>query len=445
MNWTDILNVDNNTPIYDVAWLDGTGLGGDYVLSEISGVSRETIDWSDKDPALGNTYRHRMNWDQYTWTNSSAYDGDDGYVGRYGYGIAVRDTERNTLSAITISGATYRDLGLENWVDWKPVYNPYTDISRYLTPGQIMVYADVAPQPKSFTNLDIVSAYVGSQDVSKIYQGDEQIYPTAGPADPYASMYLTAEIISGNTFYISRPDISYSVNDGPWTQTPSTATSGRPFNLTVSPGDKIRFKGNQAGAQAFQHSANGGAYYDIYGNILSLEYGDNFVGQTTFLTTRRPFYSCFRYNGPFYQNEREVRSAEHLVLPPTVVEDCYRSCFHGNHFMTVGPELPAKTPAVGCYFFMFGNCYNLTGSPVIHLESLASGSCYQMLQFCSGLTEITCLAQSGIDQDDSTTNWVQQNTGSPLGQGTFYKHQNATWPTGNNGIPNGWNIIDYQQ
>ena len=293
------------------------------------------------------------------------------------------------------------------------------------------------------TNLEINKCYVGLDQVDKVYLGSEQVYPT-GPTG-YASMYLTVEIISASTatntkrFPISNSGLSYSVNDGPWTQAPSTATTSNPLWLTVSPGDIIRFKGIGAGKSAFQCSNQNIPLYDVYGNILSLEYGDNFVGQTGFTTNYRPFYSAFRNNGYRNASVGGVRSAEHLVLPPIVVEDCYRSCFHGNHLMEVGPELPAKTPAVGCYFFMFGDCFSLTSSPVIQLESLASGSCYQMLQYCSGLTEITCLAQSGIDQYDSTTNWVQQVAST----GTFYKHPNATWPSGNNGVPNRWTVQDY--
>lgn len=294
------------------------------------------------------------------------------------------------------------------------------------------------------TNTDIQAAYMGTDLVSKVYLGDEVIW--GGETNPYASMYLTAEIVCGGTFTISNPAVYYSVNDGPWTQAARASTSSTLGNITVSAGDKIRFKGNQAGKEAFKWQNGAGTsnlcFYDIYGNILSLEYGDNFEGQTGFITSSRPFYGTFRNTigpGSIYTHFG-IRDAKNLVLPPSVVTDCYRSCFHGNINMISMPELPAKTPATGCYFFMFGHCYSLTSSPVIQLESLVSGSCYQMLQHCSGLTEITCLAQSGIDQDDSTTNWVQ----NVAGNGTFYKHPNATWPSGNNGIPTGWTVVDVQ-
>ena len=297
------------------------------------------------------------------------------------------------------------------------------------------------------TNLDIQKAYLGLDEVDKVYLGSEQVYPT-GPTG-YASMYLTAEILSGGVLTISNSGVSYSVNDGPWTQVPSTTSTGssRTYKLSVNSGDKIRFKGNQAGAYAFYYNESrvnqlsALCFYDIYGNILSLEYGDNFEGQTGFLTTYRPVYSAFRLGGlPSAKlSDKGIRSAEHLVLPPTVVEACYRSCFHGNINMVTAPELPAKVPAADCYNYMFGECFSLTATPVVQLESLASASCYQMFRYDSGLTEITCLAQSGINQDNSTYAWIS----GVAANGTFYKHPNATWPSGNNGIPTGWTVQDY--
>ena len=107
--------------------------------------------------------------------------------------------------------------------------------------------------------------------------------------------------------------------------------------------------------------------------------------------------------------------------------------------MISAPKLPAKTPATGCYFFMFGYCKSIVTPMNVQLESLTSGCCSQMLEGCTGLTEITCLAQSGINTDNSTTDWVARFTGTG---GTFYKHPNAVWPTGVNGIPEGWTVQD---
>jgi len=61
-----------------------------------------------------------------------------------------------------------------------------------------------------------------------------------------------------------------------------------------------------------------------------------------------------------------------------------------------------------------------------------------MFNGCTNLNYIKCLATTGINENNSTTNWVQNVSST----GTFVKDTNATWPTGNNGIPTGWYTFD---
>jgi len=61
-----------------------------------------------------------------------------------------------------------------------------------------------------------------------------------------------------------------------------------------------------------------------------------------------------------------------------------------------------------------------------------------MFYNCSNLNYIKCLAISGINSNNSTTDWVSGVASS----GTFIKVPNATWPIGNNGIPTNWEIQD---
>jgi len=67
------------------------------------------------------------------------------------------------------------------------------------------------------------------------------------------------------------------------------------------------------------------------------------------------------------------------------------------------------------------------------------GSCYRyMFNGCFKLSYIKCLATTGINENNSTTNWVY----GVASTGTFIKDVNVTWPTGNNGIPTGWNYVN---
>lgn len=87
---------------------------------------------------------------------------------------------------------------------------------------------------------------------------------------------------------------------------------------------------------------------------------------------------------------------------------------------------------------MFYNCSGLTTAPDLPAPILTT-SCYQgMFTYCRNLNYIKCLAISGIGT--STYSWVQGVAAS----GTFVKDPNATWTTGDNGIPDNWTIQDAQ-
>ena len=85
---------------------------------------------------------------------------------------------------------------------------------------------------------------------------------------------------------------------------------------------------------------------------------------------------------------------------------------------------------------MFIGCTSLTSAPELPATTLANYCYASMFYNCSNLSYIKCLATTGINQNNSTTNWVS----GVASTGTFVKNTNATWPTGNNGIPAGWTV-----
>jgi len=110
--------------------------------------------------------------------------------------------------------------------------------------------------------------------------------------------------------------------------------------------------------------------------------------------------------------------------------------FQGCTSLTTAPTLPATTLAEGCYDSMFSGCTSLVTAPTLPATTLVE-SCYSgMFNGCSNLNSITCLATEGINENYSTYNWVK----SVASTGTFTKASGATWPTGNNGIPEGWTV-----
>ncbi len=124
----------------------------------------------------------------------------------------------------------------------------------------------------------------------------------------------------------------------------------------------------------------------------------------------------------------------------TLAEGCYSGMFVGCTSLTTAPELPATVLTKNCYSSMFSGCTSLTTAPVLSATTLDEGSYSRMFYGCSSLNEITCLA-TDISANGCTYYWVVNVNRT----GTFYKNPNMTgWSNGYSGIPNGWQIIDYQ-
>jgi len=79
--------------------------------------------------------------------------------------------------------------------------------------------------------------------------------------------------------------------------------------------------------------------------------------------------------------------------------------------LTEAPELPATTLARECYRYMF--------------------------QGCTNLTSVTCLA-TDISAKYATSGWLDGVSAT----GTFTKAKGVDWPTGGNGIPSGWTVVE---
>lgn len=131
-----------------------------------------------------------------------------------------------------------------------------------------------------------------------------------------------------------------------------------------------------------------------------------------------------------------------LELPATELRpSCYRELFRLCTSLTEVPKnlLPVTTLQEGCYQQMFQACSKITQVPDLPAETLVKDCYKEMFRGCSVLKNIKCLATSGFNSNNSTTNWVN----SIGANGTFTKKTAATtWPNGNNGIPNGWTQVN---
>ena len=272
------------------------------------------------------------------------------------------------------------------------------------------------------------------------------------PVHHYENDYLTFRARTAGTLYWRAngkltTSIDYSLNGGTWTTITSNAT---PPTISVAVNDVVRFRGTnqsyatsksaysgfgygEVGTSGQENYDTNAAELDIEGNIMSLIYGDNFVGQTTFNGGTYNFCSMFK--------KLKVVSAENLILPATTLrEACYRAMFSWCTYLEKAPQLPATTLASYCYWYMFEQCA-ITTAPDLLFEAFVANSCGSMFINCVSLNFIKCMAISGFNTSNCKQNWVQGVASS----GTFVKDSGittSTWSTGNNGIPKKWLVYD---
>lgn len=287
------------------------------------------------------------------------------------------------------------------------------------------------------TGFDLSSAqaiYLGNSLVDSVYIGSTKIWPSSH--HDYSRDYLTFEVLEAGTITITASNnnvaktIQYSTDNGSTWNSLTTSTTEQSFG-TFAVGNKVLVKGENVSycnnTSNYNNHFGGTAKTNVYGNILSLCYGDNFIGQTT-LTGSWNFHYLF-YN---YSN---FISGENLILPLTSSgSDCYNGMFYGCSGLIIAPSLNSYV-GQGTHSQMFMNCSSLTTAPVL----LNSGTVpvygyYEMFRGCSSLNYIEVYA-TGRNYNNSTTNWVYGVSES----GTFKCYDNV-WPTGTSGIPSNWTV-----
>lgn len=206
--------------------------------------------------------------------------------------------------------------------------------------------------------------------------------------------YFTIEALErGSIRGNNRP--YYSINGGEWDLMPTS-------KLQLNAGDVVRFKSTTPNQYAQYFELNNKLKCKAYGNVMSLIYGDDFLGKSEV-----PF-GTFRYLFDGWTNLMDVSN---LILP-------------------------GETLGQACYDKMFRGCVNIEKAPYLPAEKIGSGSYSQMFYGCTALNYIKCLATN--PGNNKNPNWVAGV--SPTG--TFVKKAGVTWPTGDSGIPSGWTVIE---
>lgn len=180
---------------------------------------------------------------------------------------------------------------------------------------------------------------------------------------PYEQQYFTIESEADNnsinitqhyndTFYVS-------VNNGTtWEQSSLDDGGHQVVTKTLDEGEKMLVKANNGYFDIYVDPESmtdpiisGTGDFKVYGNSMSLIYGDNFVNQTSF-----PAESHGQLRGLFMLSTY-LTDASNLILPATTLaEECYAYMFNGCTSLTATPKLPATASATKCYINMFDGC-----------------------------------------------------------------------------------------
>jgi len=138
----------------------------------------------------------------------------------------------------------------------------------------------------------------------------------------------------------------------------------------------------------------------VYGNVMSLVYGDKYNTDEDRLLI--PYQSAF-YN-LFSEADIDIDPDEELILPATTLTaSCYEKMFYHCSYLSKAPELPAKVMATDCYSQMFEACTNLTTAPDLPAKTLAE-SCYAaMFSGCTNLETAPALPATTLYKECYST------------------------------------------
>lgn len=150
--------------------------------------------------------------------------------------------------------------------------------------------------------------------------------------------------------------------------------------ITTVYNENIQFKGelNANGSNGIGTFSTTGMF-NVYGNVMSLIYGDNFANHTTLKAN---------YNfAHLFEGCNRLMDAHELVLPSTTLRPhCYDSMFKDCNSVSEIPSLNAMSLAEGCYSYMFYGCKTISPLDPDYLPATTlATNCYSHMFEASGL------------------------------------------------------------
>jgi hypothetical protein len=233
---------------------------------------------------------------------------------------------------------------------------------------------------------NIGSVYSNGREIQRVFSKGKLVWEK----ENYSIIPFTVKALVSNVSiwistyeHTSPPTVRYSKNGGDWTTKSVNLIKLNNKGDTVSITSKDLYYVEITGKS------------EIYGNVMSLLYGDNFKGQTVWTRDySQDGYTDFEEHCGLFQNS-DITSAENLILPARTLSDfAYANMFRGCSLLTIAPKLPATNLSDGCYMSMFKGCSLLTTAPYLP-ASVLKLYCYGgMFLNCRKLNYVKCNATS---------------------------------------------------
>lgn len=354
-----------------------------------------------------------------------------------------------TETTVTLAISKCNDCGFYvGWVDvWLGTEDPDTDPSDF---------------HETITSSDTGITITGlTSDTAYYFRGtfvcdDEQTEITgaavsATTAHDYSADYMTIENVGTTNVNVTwrklgssdRPASLYASEDGTnWTSYSARDPMENLPSFTLNKGKKRMLKvSKSSGRNGFVDFASDGQVI-VYGNALSMIYGDNFVNHSNIPVQGLKWMFLGHTDSP----NTQIISAEHLVFgkPGDSViideEGCY-GMFAGCPNLRYAPVM-SNVIRVGQNGLnrLFAGCQALEkGVDLSGVASVGTTGCEQLYYNCSSLTDATAPNISTWSTADFT-NWLY----GVLFTGTVHKPAALSIPANDvSGVPSGWTTQNY--
>ena len=242
---------------------------------------------------------------------------------------------------------------------------------------------------------NVSNVYSKGKEINKVYSYGKLVWEKNSGEIDYSRKYFTVKANEDNVkiALVGSDNLvvnyKYKLNDSNW------ETSNEIFVLNE--GDILSLASVSTDNESV-YKIVAAKTFDVSGNIMSLFYGDKFIGKKELPHTLQNFFEGTK-----------IQNAENLVLPTTTLtplcyyrmfyecplltapkilpattlaDYCYKEMFAYCEYLTTPPELPATTLALQCYCRMFSWCHHMHVAPELPATTLAPQCYYEMFNYC---------------------------------------------------------------